>query len=198
MKIHTLDDIYADPLAKACLHGPEADHRRMVQAALMPAEPILSYWWSKGISGLLLATDHRLLQFPAFEMRQMFSLKINYRFETWSYPYATITEVRWQPGSMFQHPVVVLDRVEEDPAIIVVSGLDPVAVAARAGALGKLIAYCQTHDIPRPALAAERDPLVIAAQLQQIYDLYRQGVLEEGDYTRARKKLLDSGQSEQG
>jgi hypothetical protein len=192
MKSFTLDDVYADPLARTCLHGQADAHRPIVRKALAPGEPILGYWWDRGVSGLLLATDRRLIQVLWFEKREMFSFRMNHRFETWVCPYQAITGITITPGSLFQYPVIVLTRKDADPAAIVLTGLKNDAARARADALRDLITACQTHPIPRSASSEITDVESgdLAEQLQRLYDLYRQGGLDEAEYTHAKERLL--------
>ncbi len=193
MKPLSLDMVYADPLAKIALQGAEeAEHRRLVRRGLAPGEPILAFWWDKGVTGLLLATDRRLIQFPRFENRKLlFGYTVS--FETWSYFYADIRGISGAPGGFFQFSRMFLHRASKEDSTIVLTGLNKDEVEARISELQQVITYCRSHQVQHEELTPEDltgGEGELAEQVKRLYDLYREGILDHEEFTAAKKKLL--------
>lgn len=194
MKHFTLDEIYADARRKRAMkNADEAAHRTIVQRALVPGEPVLLYWWDGGVSGLVLATDRRLLHFPRLEKRKaLFGFTVS--FERESYPYHTIQGVSHTLGSTWQHPLIHLHRDGADDALLVITQLKNPQVEARTVELQKLIATCKSTDIATTAVVDAVDPaltdVALAEQLQHLFDLYKDGALDRAEFEAAKQKLL--------
>ena len=201
---YSLNQVYADPRAVSCLKGQSTpDHRARVLRALAPAEPLHAFRWGE-VSGLLLLTDRRLLQFPKMIQRRMF-LGVDVHFETWAYLYATVDHLEFIPGSFFELARVMAHRIDADPAAIVLGKAVPAERDAFIQTLEALIAAWRAKPAaeqeallaatpPLDAVQdAERDvvPSGLAAELQALYDLHLSGGLTDEEYQQAKARLLD-------
>ena len=198
----SLESVYADPQARLSLRGREAEHRALVRQALAPREPIYAYWWDPDFTGLVLVTDRHLLQFPQFRTRKNL-FRWETTFDTWRYPYDAIQDIRIVPGSFFEYTRIVLQRAQEDDALIVItrtrlSQADRERLRGFVDTIAWLVQRWQSdpelRESARWASArAAADSLGgdLTGRLRELYELYQSGALSEAEYQQAKKKLLE-------
>jgi hypothetical protein len=190
MSIFTLDEVYRDPESFAILGDDARTHREMVIKALHTGEAIRAYWWERDITGLVLATDRRILQFPRFQERTgLFSFRN--RYEVWAYPYAEISDLSTKRGGIFEFAQIIVHREQADDAIICFTRARPADLTAIKTVLGDLIAGWQADGVEAPPLNDETIESSLADQLQVLYTLYQNGGLDEEEYRRAKARLLE-------
>ncbi len=186
MRRFSLDEIYADPGAGS-IRGYETEHRQRVEGALSSGEPVYLYWWDRDISGLILFTDRRILQFPRYRKPAgLFGFTCH--FDTWSYLYQEITTINSDPGSFMELPRIMLQRRSEADALLVLN-------RARREQLDEIMrALCALHALwleqgrqEQPELPTLTDH---ALRLRELYDLYQNGILDEDAYHRAKARLI--------
>jgi len=186
----SLNAIYADEASTRYLEGQERDHRERVRRALAPGEPIYAYWWGD-VSGLVLVTDQRLLQFPKL-MRRRFWCGYDISFDTWSHPYASLVGLRYEKGSFFELARVLARKADGTEVAILLGKTDPQARALFMETIeNHLAAWRARHEGATVEVPlAEANPELIA-RLDALDDLRRAGALSDADYERARAKLLE-------
>lgn len=192
----SLDRIYADPAAAPALEKHEAVQRALVEKTLQPGEPIHAYWWDHDFSGLVLATDRRIVQFPKFKARRMLQMQIT--FDVWQYTYDTIACLSILPGSFFQYIRIVLHRpTTEDALIVITRSRLPDEVRERletfVTAIGRLAARWNADPALREAAleaAAAVPEGSLAAQLRELHGLFQAGALTEEEFNQAKRQLL--------
>lgn len=187
MRTHSLDEIYAADGATSVRNHAE-DHRQRVEDTLLLGEPVYEYWWDKDITGLVLFTDRRVVQIPRYSKRNgLFGF--SYEFDTWTYPYETLTSVDTLSGSLLEMPRLILHRKEDDEALIILSGAKKDKLLALAECLRALMALWQEkYGENQP----QNQPTITdtAMRLRELYDLYQDGILDEDAYRRAKARLM--------
>lgn len=186
MRRFSLDDIYTDPGA-ASIRGYESEHRQRVEGALSSGEPVHLYWWDRDISGLILFTDRRILQFPRYRKPAgLFGFTCH--FDTWRYPYQDITAIDHHPGSLMELPRIILQRRSEADALLVLNRASREQLHRIADTLRLLHALWlekgQQEQTELPTLTDH------ALRLRELYDLYQGGILDEDAYRRAKARLI--------
>ncbi|NPV68941.1 MAG: SHOCT domain-containing protein [Anaerolineae bacterium] len=184
MDMIALEVVYANAPEGAVPPEHRADHRRRVLAALAPTEPIHFYFWDADVSGLLLFTDRRILQFPRLQVRRgLFSF--TYRFETQEYPYSVILRVETARPTFFEFARLIL-HCRDRAVCIGLTRIDPQAHEAMAATLRQLVTAWQDSSPPEPDQVT--GPL--ADRLKALDDLLESGALDETEYRQARRRLL--------
>ena len=186
MRRFTLEDIYTDPGAST-IRGFESEHRKRVAGVLAAEEAIYLYWWDRDISGLVLFTDRRIVQIPRFRTPSgLFSS--TFTFDTWQYPYESITAIECFGGSLLEMPRLILQRHDEAEALIVFSKVKRETLEEMAETLRRLHArWLEQGRQEQPELATLTDH---ANRLRELYDLYQDGILDEDAYRRAKARLI--------
>lgn len=187
MRAHSLDDIYTAEGASS-IRNDVTEHRQRVEGTLLLGEPVYAYWWDKDITGLVLFTDRRIIQIPRFAKRSgLFGF--TYEYDTWTYPYETLTKVDIFTGSLLELPRLILERKDEEDALIILNGVKKEQLQQQADTLRSLIALWQEkYGENQP----QNPPTVTdaAMRLRELYDLYQDGILDEDAYRRAKSRLM--------
>ncbi|MBN2471015.1 MAG: hypothetical protein JXN59_09845 [Anaerolineae bacterium] len=186
MRRFSLDDIYTDPGA-ASIRGYETEHRQRVEGALFRGEPVYLYWWDRDISGLVLFTDRRIVQFPRYRKPTgLFGFSCH--FDTWSYPYQEITVIDCDGGSLLELPRIILQRRTESDILIVFNRAKRDQLLQFANILRTLHAFwLDKHPQDQTELPTLTDH---AMRLRELYNLYQNGLLDEDAYHRAKARLI--------
>ncbi len=193
----SLDSVYADPAAARALENREKQHRALVEGALQPGEPVYACWWDTDFSGLILATDRRILQFPKIKSRRAMFLT-DLSFDVWQYGYDTLDQLTITPGSFFEYTRIVLHRPKTEDALIVITRSRlPAAVRDRLETFTATIERLAARWNADPALreaaleaAAAVPSSSLAVQLRELHDLFKDGALTEEEFDRAKQQLL--------
>ncbi len=187
MDMIALEAVYANAPAGAVPPEYRADHRRRVLTALAPTEPIYYYFWDADVSGLLLFTDRRVLQFPRLQVRRGL-IGFTYRFETQEYPYSAILRVDTARPSFFEFARLILHCRDRGPVFIGLTRIESEAQEAMAATLRALVAAWRESPPgePEPDQAAGS----LAERLRALDDLRESGALDEAEYRQARRRLL--------
>ncbi len=194
MKPVSLHEIYAHKLAARAVEGHLEEHRQRVMQALAPHEMIFDFWWDPDFTGLVLATDRRLLQFPKTRIRRGI-LAFDVVFETLVYPYEEIDGLSRVPGSLFEFTRIRLHRKHQDDALIVITKLRRERldefVANIQALLEQWAARQQAQEMGETPQERPQEAEDLTARLKALYDLYQSGALSHEEYQQAKRKLLE-------